>query len=269
MIEFHLETRSGVPTYLQIVQQVRQAVRLGVLRPGDQLPTVKEVVGTLTDQPQHRAEGLPRAGPRGPGGRAPGRRHLRRRAASRRCRPATCRTCARGWSAGSPERAGPAWTTTPWPRCSGHAAPAGDQERRMTADQHAGTRQALRLQVGAAGLHDRGAGGLGHRARRPQRRRQDDAAAARRRADPTERGRRHGARPLAARRPALLPRVGFVAPGASPAPRLHGRRDAEARAQAQPRLGRRARPRARASASGCRSIARSAGSRAASGRRSR
>ena len=51
MIEFHLETRSGVPTYLQIVQQVRQAVRLGVLRPGDQLPTVKEVVSSLTINP--------------------------------------------------------------------------------------------------------------------------------------------------------------------------------------------------------------------------
>jgi GntR family transcriptional regulator len=51
VIEFHLETRSGVPTYLQIVQQVRQAVRLGVLRPGDQLPTVKDVVSTLTVNP--------------------------------------------------------------------------------------------------------------------------------------------------------------------------------------------------------------------------
>jgi GntR family transcriptional regulator len=50
MIRFHLE-RSGVPTYLQLVQQVRQAVRLGVLKPGDQLPTVKEVVGTLTINP--------------------------------------------------------------------------------------------------------------------------------------------------------------------------------------------------------------------------
>jgi GntR family transcriptional regulator len=50
MIQFHLE-RSGVPAYLQLVQQVRQAVRLGVLRPGDQLPTVKEVVGTLTINP--------------------------------------------------------------------------------------------------------------------------------------------------------------------------------------------------------------------------
>ena len=51
MIEFHLETRSGVPTYLQLVQQVRQAVRLGILRPGDQLPTVKEVVEQLTINP--------------------------------------------------------------------------------------------------------------------------------------------------------------------------------------------------------------------------
>jgi GntR family transcriptional regulator len=51
MIEFHLDTRSGVPAYLQLVQQVRQAIRLGILRPGDQLPTVKEVVAALTINP--------------------------------------------------------------------------------------------------------------------------------------------------------------------------------------------------------------------------
>lgn len=51
MIEFHLETRSGIPTYLQLVQQVRQAIRLGILRPGDRLPTVKEVVTSLTINP--------------------------------------------------------------------------------------------------------------------------------------------------------------------------------------------------------------------------
>jgi GntR family transcriptional regulator len=51
MIEFHLETRSGIPTYLQLVQQVRQGVRLGILKPGDQLPTVKEVVERLTINP--------------------------------------------------------------------------------------------------------------------------------------------------------------------------------------------------------------------------
>jgi len=51
MINFHLDTRSGVPTYLQIVQQVRQAARLGILAPGDQLPTVKEVVERLAINP--------------------------------------------------------------------------------------------------------------------------------------------------------------------------------------------------------------------------
>src|SRR5436305_9489810 len=51
LIEFHLDGRSGVPAYLQLVQQVRQAVRLGILRPGDQLPTVKEVVTSLTINP--------------------------------------------------------------------------------------------------------------------------------------------------------------------------------------------------------------------------
>jgi GntR family transcriptional regulator len=51
MIEFRLSQRSGVPTYLQLVQQVRQAVRLGLLGPGDQLPTVKEVVGRLAINP--------------------------------------------------------------------------------------------------------------------------------------------------------------------------------------------------------------------------
>jgi GntR family transcriptional regulator len=51
MIDFHLDSRSGVSPYLQIVQQVRQALRVGVLREGDQLPTVKEVVGQLAINP--------------------------------------------------------------------------------------------------------------------------------------------------------------------------------------------------------------------------
>ena len=51
MIEFHLDSRSGVSPYLQIVQQVRQALRVGMLRQGDQLPTVKEVVGRLAINP--------------------------------------------------------------------------------------------------------------------------------------------------------------------------------------------------------------------------
>ena len=51
MITFHLDVRSGVPTYLQLVQQVKHALRLGVLTPGDQLPTVKEVVAQLAINP--------------------------------------------------------------------------------------------------------------------------------------------------------------------------------------------------------------------------
>jgi GntR family transcriptional regulator len=50
-IEFNLDSRSGVSPYLQIVQQVRHAVRLGTLCEGDQLPTVKEVVARLAINP--------------------------------------------------------------------------------------------------------------------------------------------------------------------------------------------------------------------------
>ena len=51
MIEFTLDGRSGVSPYLQVVHQVRQALRLGLLRVGDQLPTVKDVVATLAINP--------------------------------------------------------------------------------------------------------------------------------------------------------------------------------------------------------------------------
>ncbi len=51
MIEFHLDDRSGLSPYLQLVRQVRQALRLGLLREGDQLPTVKEVVARLAINP--------------------------------------------------------------------------------------------------------------------------------------------------------------------------------------------------------------------------
>jgi GntR family transcriptional regulator len=51
VIEFSLDSRSGLAPYLQVAQQVRQALRLGLLREGDQLPTVKEVVATLAINP--------------------------------------------------------------------------------------------------------------------------------------------------------------------------------------------------------------------------
>jgi GntR family transcriptional regulator len=51
VIAFRLDERSGVPTYLQLVEQVRGAVRYGVLHPGDQLPTARDVVARLAINP--------------------------------------------------------------------------------------------------------------------------------------------------------------------------------------------------------------------------
>jgi GntR family transcriptional regulator len=51
MISFRVDGRSVVPPYLQIVQQVRQALRMGVLDVGDQLPTVREVVSAVAINP--------------------------------------------------------------------------------------------------------------------------------------------------------------------------------------------------------------------------
>ncbi|NNN02304.1 MAG: GntR family transcriptional regulator [Acidimicrobiaceae bacterium] len=51
MIEFQLDTTSGVATYLQLVQQVHQALQLGFLEPGDQLPTAQQVVAKLAINP--------------------------------------------------------------------------------------------------------------------------------------------------------------------------------------------------------------------------
>jgi GntR family transcriptional regulator len=56
-LQFRLDRKSGVPAYRQIVDQVRQALRLGILRPGDQLPTVRDVVKQIAINPNtvHRA----------------------------------------------------------------------------------------------------------------------------------------------------------------------------------------------------------------------
>jgi GntR family transcriptional regulator len=51
MIEFRIDPRSGVAPYRQLVQQVRHALRLGMLEAGDQLPTVKEVVAQVAINP--------------------------------------------------------------------------------------------------------------------------------------------------------------------------------------------------------------------------
>src|SRR5580700_10550832 len=71
VIEFQLDPASGVATYLQLVQQVHQALQLGLLEPGDQLPTAQQVVAKLAITPNTvlkayrdlEREGLVRARP--------------------------------------------------------------------------------------------------------------------------------------------------------------------------------------------------------------
>ncbi|MFF9983682.1 GntR family transcriptional regulator [Streptomyces erythrochromogenes] len=51
MIEYRIDRRSGVATYVQIVQQTKQALRLGLLEPGDKLPAAREVVEATAVNP--------------------------------------------------------------------------------------------------------------------------------------------------------------------------------------------------------------------------
>ncbi len=115
-MSFHLRTDSGVPAYLQLAHQIRQAVRRGVLDVGDRLPTVKEVVAELAINPntvlkayrelEHEGlvEGRQGVGTfvaRRPAGPPPG---------PRRAWPAPCTN---GWN--RPKRRD--WTTKRWNPC--------------------------------------------------------------------------------------------------------------------------------------------------------
>ncbi|MEU9043638.1 MULTISPECIES: GntR family transcriptional regulator [unclassified Kitasatospora] len=48
MIEFHVDRTDSLPAYAQLVKQVREALRLGLLKPGDRLPAVRDVVVSCT-----------------------------------------------------------------------------------------------------------------------------------------------------------------------------------------------------------------------------
>ncbi len=50
-ISLHLNANSGVPAYLQLIAQIKQALRMGTLDVGDKLPTVKEVVAQVAINP--------------------------------------------------------------------------------------------------------------------------------------------------------------------------------------------------------------------------
>lgn len=51
MLDFRIESTSGVAPYAQLVQQVKQALRLGWLQPGDKLPTAHEVAASVAINP--------------------------------------------------------------------------------------------------------------------------------------------------------------------------------------------------------------------------
>ena len=110
-MEFRLDAGSGVATYRQLADQVRQALRLGILNPGDQLPTVREVVASIAINP------IPSSRPT----KSSNSRVLRRvvlakvRSFFDRCHRHLARRssgCANGWRLGSPKLGGPDSTRT-------------------------------------------------------------------------------------------------------------------------------------------------------------
>ena len=48
---FRIHPQSGVPIYLQLIEQVRHAIELGALRPGDQLPGMRKLAEELVMNP--------------------------------------------------------------------------------------------------------------------------------------------------------------------------------------------------------------------------
>lgn len=115
MVEYRIDRHSGVATYVQIVQQTKQALRLGLLQAGDKLPTAREVVEATAINPntvlkayrELERDGLVEAR-RGVGTFV--RRGLNTTPADS--------PCARSWTPGPSGPGRPRWTVTTWPRSS-------------------------------------------------------------------------------------------------------------------------------------------------------
>ena len=173
MIGFRLDGRSNVVPYLQLVDQVRQALRTGLLEPGDQLPTVREVAESVAINPntvlkayrQLEHEGLVEGRP-GQGTfvvRSLAGPSLASHAALRRsiCTPGS--TKARGAGLGARGHRGAVRDDAPCLRGGGRRVSVGARDHR--------SRETLRTHLGAARLHALRAPRSGRRSRRPQRRR--------------------------------------------------------------------------------------------------
>src|SRR6201986_3866152 len=87
LIEFRLDPASGVPTYLQLVHQVEHALRLGYLKPGDQLPKVRDVVAALAINGNTVLKAYKELEIKGLTAEPEGRQHVRRPAGAARAEP--------------------------------------------------------------------------------------------------------------------------------------------------------------------------------------
>ena len=63
---FRSNPASGVPVYLQLIEQVKHAIDVGALRPGEQLPAIRRVAEDLVINPNTVAEAQTPAGARWP-----------------------------------------------------------------------------------------------------------------------------------------------------------------------------------------------------------
>src|SRR6266545_2730742 len=51
MLHFHINPHSGVPVYRQMIEQAKYYVASGALKPGDQLPSIRELAQSLAINP--------------------------------------------------------------------------------------------------------------------------------------------------------------------------------------------------------------------------
>ena len=251
MIEFHLDARSGVSPYLQLVQQVRQALRLGLLGEGDQLPTVKDVVAQVAINPntvlkayrELEHEGLVAARP-GVGTFVTRTLTDASLAAHGPLRQDLRRWLAKARRAGLDEESIEALFMTTFRT----AARRGRSVTAVLRAQGLGKRYGRRWALPDCTLDI--PAGHGRRPGRPQRRRQVHPAEPGRRAADPDRGHDRGAAAAGpAAGPAQLAKVGFVAQDTPDLRRADRRRPPAARRPAQPRLGRRPGPRTGSSGS--------------------
>src|SRR3984885_3277360 len=179
-IEFRLDPDSGVPTYLQLVQQVEHALRLGYLQPGDQLPKVRDVVTALTINPNTVLKAYRELEHKGLAAGRPGQGTFVQATLEQVTLPelAGLRRTLLGWLASAAQAGldedGVVALFTSGLRGFFTTRARRTTERRASHERDRDQRswQALRQIVGAAGLHTDRARRAPGRARRPERRRE-------------------------------------------------------------------------------------------------